>query len=64
MGGKNITASERDAPARDELEVGQRLYAPTGAVTLGKRGCLCYDRRTGFLEAPSLARRFSRSSSG
>jgi len=35
--------------------VGKRLYATTIAVTLGKRGCLCYNRRAGFHEAPSLA---------
>lgn len=35
-------------------EVGKRLYATTIAVTLGKRGCLCYNRRAGLHEAPSL----------
>jgi rfaE bifunctional protein nucleotidyltransferase chain/domain len=37
------------------LEVGKRLYATTVAVTLGKRGSLCYNRRAGFHKAPSLA---------
>ena len=36
-------------------EVGQRLYATTVTVTLGKRGCLSYNRRTGFHATPSLA---------
>lgn len=37
------------------MDVGQRLYATTIAVTLGKRGCLCYNRRAGFHQAPALA---------
>ena len=37
------------------LQVGKRLYATTVAVTLGKRGSLCYNRRAGFHKAPSLA---------
>lgn len=37
------------------MDVGQRLYATTIAVTLGKRGCLCYNRRAGFHRAPALA---------
>ncbi len=37
------------------MDVGQRLYATTIAVTLGKRGCLCYNRRAGLCEAPALA---------
>ncbi len=37
------------------IEVGQRLYATTVAVTLGKRGCLCYNRRAGHEWAASLA---------
>ncbi len=37
------------------MGVGQHLYATTIAVTLGKRGCLCYNRRTGFHQAPALA---------
>jgi rfaE bifunctional protein nucleotidyltransferase chain/domain len=37
------------------MEVGKRLYATTIAVTLGSRGCLCYNRRGGFHEAPALA---------
>jgi rfaE bifunctional protein nucleotidyltransferase chain/domain len=37
------------------LEVGKRLYATTVAVTLGKRGSLCYNRRAGFHKARSLA---------
>ncbi|MBP89476.1 MAG: cytidyltransferase [Planctomycetaceae bacterium] len=36
-------------------DVGQRLYATTITVTLGKRGCLSYNRRAGFHETPSLA---------
>ena len=36
-------------------EVGKRLYATTIMITLGKRGCLCYNRRSGLHEAPSLA---------
>jgi len=37
------------------MDVGQRLYATTIAVTLGKRGCLCYNRRAGYHQAPALA---------
>ncbi|MDP6466994.1 MAG: PfkB family carbohydrate kinase [Pirellulaceae bacterium] len=37
------------------MDVGQRLYASTIAVTLGKLGCLCYNRRAGFHQAPALA---------
>lgn len=37
------------------LDVGQRLYASIVAVTLGKRGCLCYSRSAGYHAAPSVA---------
>jgi len=37
------------------MDVGQRLYATTIVVTLGKLGCLCYNRRAGFHQAPALA---------
>ena len=37
------------------MDVGQRLYANTIVVTLGKLGCLCYNRRAGFHQAPALA---------
>lgn len=39
------------------MAVGKRLYATTIAVTLGNRGCLCYNRRAGFQRAPALATR-------
>ncbi len=42
-------------PQRMLLDVGQRLYANTIAVTLGKSGSLCYGRRSGFHRSPALA---------
>ena len=42
-------------PSQMLMDVGQRLYATTIVVTLGKLGCLCYNRRAGFHQAPALA---------
>jgi sugar/nucleoside kinase (ribokinase family) len=51
-----LECRSRVGDLREQLTaVGQRLYATTAAVTLGKRGCLCYHRRAGFHQAPSLA---------
>jgi rfaE bifunctional protein kinase chain/domain/rfaE bifunctional protein nucleotidyltransferase chain/domain len=51
-----LECRSRVGDLREQLvAVGQRLYATTAAVTLGKRGCLCYHRRQGFHEAPALA---------
>jgi sugar/nucleoside kinase (ribokinase family) len=42
-------------PSEMLMDVGQRVYATTIVVTLGKLGCLCYNRRAGFHQAPALA---------
>jgi rfaE bifunctional protein nucleotidyltransferase chain/domain len=42
-------------PSKMLMDVGQRLYATTIVVTQGNLGCLCYNRRTGFHQAPALA---------
>jgi rfaE bifunctional protein nucleotidyltransferase chain/domain len=51
-----LECRSRAGDLREQLTaVAQRLYATAAAVTLGKRGCLCYHRRAGFHQAPSLA---------
>lgn len=37
------------------LQLSDLVDVSTIVVTLGKRGCLCYNRETGFHEAPALA---------
>lgn len=51
-----LECRSRTADIREQLvEVGQRLYASMIVVTLGKQGCLCYGRRSGYHRAASLA---------
>lgn len=38
-------------------EVSRRLDAPRLLITRGEKGCLCYGREEGFLEAPALSSR-------
>lgn len=39
--------------------VAQDLQTAVAAVTVGKKGCLCYSAQTGVLEAPALATRIA-----